>query len=435
MQKTKRPSLTEEQESKMITVTDKRLQDNIYITLRHHPFYATLQSDFTFKTEISEIPVAAVSIERGRPVRHTNPLGYLTYQQREEIFIDIHEIFHITDLHHPRAKGRDLGLWNICTDIEINQQIISAIALLPKDALMYYHFNLPKGLSAEEYYDILDKRDEPIKLPPELQNSLLNDLINGDNNSGSDDAQKPQKSKKAPGFENLHPHWEKMTGSSIEVQKAVIKDMVSKAMRNHPGNIPGEMQTIIERLFEIQLNWPELLSTFSQSLISTKKRYTWSRPSRKFGNIKMGTLRSKELNLWVVLDVSYSTKPHLEKFITEIGGMEDYANITVIQVDTHIKSIEQFSEIDLDNFKIRGLGGTSFLHPFELATKKEIGYAEKKFSVDESPDGIVYLTDGEGRAPDYSDIPTLWVLTPGGQIPNAESGGPINWGEFAHLDQ
>lgn len=435
MQNTKELSLTEEQESKMVMVTDNRLQDNIYYMLAHHPFYATLQSNYTFKTEISEIPVAAVSIEKGRPIRHTNPLGYLTYQIREEIFIDMHENYHILDLHHIRGKGKDWGLWGISTDVEINQQITSPIALRPKDALMYYHFNLPKGLSAEEYYDILDKRDEPIKLPPELQNSLLNDLINNSNNSESDGSQGAKKSKKAPGFENLHPHWEKAAGSSPDIQKAVIQDMVRKAMRSHPGKIPGEMQAIIERLFEVQLSWPDLLSTFSQSLITTSKRYTFSRPSRKFGNIKMGTLRSKELDLWVVLDVSYSTKPYLEKFITEIGGMEDYATITVIQVDTEIKSIEEFSEIDLDNFKIRGLGGTSFLPPFELATKLEIGDGERKFSVDESPDGIVYLTDGEGRAPDFSDIPTLWVLTPDGQIPNAESGGQINWGQFAYLDQ
>lgn len=429
--------LTEEQKTMMISHTTNRLQDNIYLMLREHPFYSTLLANFGIKTEIDDkIPVAAVTIQKGRPFRHTNPLGYMTYQQNEQIFIDIHEILHITDLHHLRGKGKDPGLWNICCDIEINQLIKSAIAVLPKNCLMYYHFNLPAGLSAEEYYEILESREEPITLPPELQNTLMDDLVNGNNDN---DGEQPnnsngQKSQKAPGFENLHPHWEEAANDAPEVQKAVIQGMVRQAMVSSPGKIPGEMEAIIERLFEAQLNWPKLLSTFARSLLSTQRRNTWSRPSRKFGSVKMGSLRTKRLNLLVAIDTSYSTKQYLESFLSEIEGMKHYANISLVQCDYGIQSVEKFDMINLDSFVVHGLGGTSFLPVFELATVKEIDNG-KRFTIDEKPDGIVYLTDGEGTAPDFCSIPTLWVLTPNAPIPKAESGGQINWGRYVHLDE
>ncbi|WP_456363871.1 vWA domain-containing protein [Priestia aryabhattai] len=426
--------LTEEQKRIMITHTTNRLQDNIYLMLREHPFYSALLANFGIKTEIDDkIPVAAVTIQKGRPFRHTNPLGYMTYQQNEQIFIDIHEILHITDLHHLRGKGKDSGLWNICCDIEINQLIRSAIAVLPKNCLMYYHFNLPEGLSAEEYYEILDKREEPIKLPPELQNTLLDDLVNG-NNDGDNNGNEPNghKSQKAPGFENLHPHWEEAANDAPEVQKAVIQGMVRQAMVNSPGKVPGEMEAIIERLFEAQLNWPKLLSTFARSLLSSQRRNTWSRPSRKFGTVKMGSIRTKQLNLMVAIDTSYSTKQFLESFLAEIDGMKHFAKITIVQCDYGIQSVENFTTVNLDSFVIHGLGGTSFTPVFELATNKKSG---DQFTLDEKPDGIVYLTDGEGTAPDYCGIPTLWVLTPNGSIPKTESGGLIDWGRFAYLDK
>lgn len=432
--------LTEEQKRKMIYLTNQRLEDNIYLLIQHHPFYATILDNFGRETVVDEtmerVPVAAVSIKKGRPIRHTNPIGYMTYQMREQIFIDIHEILHITDLHHFRMENKDPGLWNIATDIEINQQLVSKIAVLPKDALMYYHFNLPEGLSAEEYYQILDSRDEPITLPPELQNTLLNDLITSENDENSDQHNNRNgnsKSSKAPGFEKLHPLWAEMASNSPDIQKAVIQNMVKDAMVRTPGNIPGEMKGIIERLFEPQLNWPRLLSTFTQSLLSTNKRNTWSRPSRKFGSVKMGTLRTKRLNLMVAIDTSASLKyEELAQFLAEINAMKDYAKITVVQCDTKIQSVEDLSSTNTDALTINGRGGTSFLPVFELASKRKIG-EDTSFTINEKPDGIVYLTDGEGTAPRYTDIPTLWVLTPGGSTPNSETGGKITWGRFASL--
>jgi predicted metal-dependent peptidase len=193
------------------------------------------------------------------------------------------------------------------------------------------------------------------------------------------------------------------------------------------------MQEVIQRLFEAQLNWPQLLSTFSQSLLSTSRRSTWSRPSRKYGRLKMGSLRKKELELLVGIDTSISLQEkEFIQFVAEIYEMKNYAKITVVQIDTQIQSIEKLNDFEMDEFTIKGRGGTSFLPLFELATEGQVG---EHFKLENRPDGIVYLTDGEGTAPDHCDIPTLWVLTPGGRKPSAESGGEISWGQFAYLNE
>ncbi|MGF7535697.1 VWA-like domain-containing protein [Bacillus mexicanus] len=437
-------TLSQEKKKLLVAKTNEAINNNIFLIIQNHPFYAKLLSKFHLDTKVDETnskcPVAAVSIPNGRPTRHTNPLGYLTYQTREQIFIDIHEILHITDLHHIRSKGKDHSLWNIACDIDINQRIESSIAILPKDALMYYHFSLPKGLSAEEYYTLLENREEPITLPPELSNTLLQDIINNmkngnsDNKDSSSDGNSNSHSQnKAPGFENLHPTWGKESDLSDDIQKGIIKNMLSDVI-NSTGSIPGEMTGIIERLFEPQLDWPNLLSSFAQSLISTKKRYTWSRLSRKYGSLKMGTLRRKELNLLVSIDTSGSLdQKTLAQFLSEINAMKNYANITIVQCDADIQSVESIDEIDIDNFEVKGRGGTSFIPVFEFAAKKEIEGTD--FTLQFEPDGVIYLTDGYGPAPDYSNIQTLWVLTSGGRKPTNSSNEEITWGNFVSLDQ
>lgn len=430
-------TLSEEKKKFLITKTNEAINNNIYLLVQEHPFYAELLSKFHLDTRVDETksfcPVAAVSIKNGRPTRHTNPIGYLTYQTREQIFIDIHEILHITDLHHFRSKGKDHSLWNIACDIDINQRIESSVAVLPKDALMYYHFNLPKGLSAEDYYELLEKREEPIVIPPELQNTLLQDIINNNNDNNSNEGGNNSGQNKAPGFENLHPSWSEESDLSSDIQKGIIKNMLSDVI-NSIGNIPGEMTGIINRLFEPQLDWPNLLSSFAQSLISSKKRYTWSRPSRKYGSLKMGTLRRKELNLLVAIDTSASLdEKMLALFLTEINAMNNYANITIVQCDAEIQSVESIDDININNFNVKGRGGTSFIPVFELATKKEIEGSD--FSLQTEPDGIIYLTDGYGPAPEYSNIRTLWVLTADGRKPRNLSNEEINWGSFVSLNQ
>ena len=73
-----------------------------------------------------------------------------------------HEIFHAALLHHLRRQERDHSLWNIAADLADNDALLEAGYVLPEYALVpgtvswspeYAH--IARGLSAEEYYDIL----------------------------------------------------------------------------------------------------------------------------------------------------------------------------------------------------------------------------------------------------------------------------------------
>ena len=439
----KKIELTEEMKKQYSALTKKKVQDNIYSMLYEYPFYANLLT--TFHKEItfdnSLCPVAAVTIKNSAPVRITNPLGYLQYSRREAIFIDIHEILHITYRHHLRMGNKDPGLWNIACDIEINQLISSTITTLPTGALMYYHYDLPKGLTAEEYYSILENREEPITLPPELQNTLLEDLLNNDNennNQNNSNQSTQKKSVKAPGFEKLHPHWSDEAEKSADIQERVIKHAIEETLAKTAGSLPRELEEVVRSLFKSNLNWPNLLSSFTQSLITCKSRGTWSRPSKKYGSLKMGRLRTRELNLWFVLDTSGSfSKKDFETVLPEIQEASKYANIHIVQCDTKIQRIDNIKDVDFDNFIVQGRGGTSFTPVFDLIQNGLSEDEEFGSLLLDSPDGIVYLTDGFGAAPDNCDIPTLWVITNKGRIPYCSSNraDSITWGNVVYLPE
>lgn len=462
--------LTEQQQKEFNYQVMKKLEDLIYIMTQHHPFYASILSKF-IKRISDEVPVAAVTWEKAFPVLLINSHGFSSYSNKEKIFILLHEIRHITDLHHMRGKGLDPGIVNIAADIEINQQIESTIAYRPADCLMPHHFDLPNGLSMEEYYNILINRDEPIEIPEELKDTLLNDIINGSgdgdqdgdqngNNNGSNDSGDNEgngsnqdgnqssdqnggqnsggggnQKSKAPGFEKLHPHWKEVQEMSEDLVKGLTKSIVKEAMTKSAGNIPGELKQAIKLLFEPQVKWNRVLRTFTSSLLSTNRRSTWSRPNRRFGSIKMGSLRKKELNLLVAIDTSGSLcQKELSLFLTEIKGIKDQtdANITIVQCDTHIRSLQKWEDVDIDNFEVFGRGGTDLVPVFEFAKNRQY----KDFKLNDTPDGIIYLTDGWGPAPSKSNIRTLWVVSPGGRVPYSvdSNNKDVDWGTSVYLN-
>jgi predicted metal-dependent peptidase len=420
------------------------LQDLIYVLSPHHPFYGTIFSKFIKRIRF-DIPVAAVTFEKGHPVLLINPIGFGSYSRKEQIFILIHEMLHIVNQHHLRGRGKDPAIFNIAADISINQMIESSIAYRPNDCLMPHHFDLEPNLSTEEYYNQLIARDEPIELPKELQNSLLSDIVEGDGSEGGDgqgqgqgkqpgDGQGGGKGDKGtPDFGKLHPNWKEVQAMGDDLVKGLTKGLVQEAMIKNAGNIPGELKEAIEALFEPQVEWDRVLRSFTTSLLSTKSRSTWSRPNRRMGSVKMGRLRKKELNLLVAIDTSGSLSTNeLTLFLSEIKGIRDQteANITIVQCDTNIRSVQKFNEIDIDNFEVFGRGGTSLIPPFELVSDRE----RDGHQLSESIDGVIYLTDGYGEAPVDQTVRTMWVISPGGRLPYTQNNQDVDWGQSVYLN-
>ena len=87
--------------------------------------------------------------------------------------------------------------------------------------------------------------------------------------------------------------------------------------------------------------------------------------------------------------------------------------LTVIQCDAKIQNVEIFSEAnpvpDDRKWNVYGCGGTDFRPVFDHVK-----------TMPEPPELLIYLTDGEGPAPDQAPkYPVLWLITSGGNPPCA----------------
>lgn len=161
-------------ETKIMSDTDalERVRKDIILLIHKQPFYAYLLVK-TKRVIDKRVPVAGVSVIDGMITLYINPEGYLSYTKEERIFILIHEIMHVIWIHYLRKNKRDHSLWNVATDIAINQLIETDYAYMPIDCLRPDHYNLPEKENAEFYYKTLWQRNEPLHIPPDLLKGAL----------------------------------------------------------------------------------------------------------------------------------------------------------------------------------------------------------------------------------------------------------------------
>jgi predicted metal-dependent peptidase len=106
-------------------------------------------------------PIQCEAIETactdGKTLRY-NAAWWLSLTPRQQVGVCIHETLHCLLLHHARAVGKDLTLWNIATDACINTQVLECEYDLPDCCIMpgKYPFQfLVKGASADRNYAAL----------------------------------------------------------------------------------------------------------------------------------------------------------------------------------------------------------------------------------------------------------------------------------------
>ena len=117
-------------------------------------------------------------------------------------------------------------------------------------------------------------------------------------------------------------------------------------------------------------------------------------PGRKRGHDPQGRPR-----LLVALDTSQSMDDAtIQMLAQEIALLAALANITVVECDESIRRVYDYNG---DIRSVCGRGGTDFRPVFV-----------PEFLQKHRPDGVVYLTDGDGKWPLQDPrIKTLWVLT------------------------
>lgn len=377
-----------------------------------------------------------------------NPTFWENLSQEYRVGILKHEILHVAFQHLLlRDSYKNHRLFNIAADLEINQFIDRAYLpggnypskedyqkdtkiflesikdrqekgeLTPEQARQellkipmrsifledFKDLNLkPKG-GTDYYYKELEKTMDQ---NGQSSNEHLNDLLgNGHGNDGNGHP------GEAP-WE--HSTWKEFDGLS-EAEKKLIQKQVEYQLKETAnqvkgrGTIPGEFSQLIDALFAEEppkFNWKAYLRNFVGGSTQTDAKKTRRKKSKRFP-ANPGLKIVERRHVLVGVDTSGSvSNEELAEFFHEMHHMfKTGTEITVVQCDTAISSIQKYRGTEDGKIKIHGRGGTYF-DPVVDYYNENI----RKFSC------LIYFTDGEAPAPQEPPHGrTLWVLSTSSQ--------------------
>lgn len=362
-----------------------------------------------------------------------NPVFIDALSLEQTQFVVAREALHCALSHFARRQHRIKYRWNIACDHAVNSLLVQDGLVPPPGTLIVdvYH-----GMTAEEIYPFIkdNDSDEPSSDdnqegddvdPTNRGQQKTDDNQEGDAGSSSTDqsesgagagsqlndpgdagAPKPQTLSSGE-QEELSLQWQqRLAGAALQAQQA--------------GKLGGALARVVGELLQPKLPWRMLLARYMTEV--AKDDYSYSRPSRREGEMIMPSLRSSQANIVVVLDTSGSVSTEeLNEFLAEINTLKAQlrASITLHACDTALATDGPWSFEAWDDFKLprefHGGGGTDFNPIFEWL--KMLG---------KSPDMLLYFTDAEGPFPPIEpNFPVIWLV---------KGKAPTPWGQRIQLN-
>jgi predicted metal-dependent peptidase len=335
------------------------------------PFFATLAL-FARIIPSQEHRTAATD---GRDI-YINPDFWHALTSAERLGLLAHEVLHAALLHVPRRGQRDPFLWNVAADIVVNGAILAESGFaLPKGHLRNQQL---EHLSVEEVY-------YKLKSQPDLQKTLhllFADLL------------EPGGEFTESVYAELEQHWQQA------LQQARV------LLEAQQGMLPAGLLRELAHLSPSQLDWRTYLWRF---LVQTPTDFQGF--DRRFigEELYLDVLAGEKLRVFIAVDTSGSINTKaLALFLGEVEailGAYPHLEATLYYTDAACYGPYQLS-VEAALPCPQGGGGTDF-RPF-FRTIEAI--------LDDSHNGVcIYLTDGYGSFPAQPpELPTLWVLSPGG---------------------
>jgi len=284
---------------------------------------------------------------------------------KQRVFVLMHEIMHDMLMHKPRMGNRDPDIWNIACDIKINNLLEQSGVEAPKGAILHLDGERFHGKSEEEIYDKLMEYSADI--PDDYAPDLIGDELSPD-------------------------------------EIASMKGKIQAAVEAHGvGDMPQELRKMIETAITPREKWYEILRRFFVSKVFSG--CDWSSMCRREyarSGIVAPPFQSDSLGTVVIsVDESGSiTEETLADFAAHVNDiiMDCKPEKTIVQYfDTNVHLVEEYEVADLPITLVRACGGgTSFV---DCCKKAE----EYNAAVH------VVLTDMCGTYPESSTVPTIWV--------------------------
>jgi len=378
----------------------------------HAPFFAALAmfADVRF-TEA--VPMAATD---GRTLWfHPQIYGDLPAEERDALFL--HELLHAALLHPLRRGVRELETFNIAADIVVNGMVAAEPSLrLPADAIRDERL---EHLSVEEIYELLRKRP-PRERPP----LPLEDLISSGITTRTDQSTAKQPSSEGNMGEQLAstPHCEHDLLALEAHWKQAIQQARVLALSQGQGSMPVGMQRHFDQIADPQLDWRTQLWRY---LVHTPNDYSGF--DRRFihQGIYLDYLEGESVEVYCCIDTSGSVgNEELNLFLAELRGI--LSAYPMLRCWLFYADATCYGPYELQEGRDlpipEGGGGTDFRPFFKKVAKH---WTREKQAVS------IYLTDGFGDFPKQEpELPTLWVVVPGGL-----EGECFPWGETLRLTE
>jgi len=304
-----------------------------------------------------------------------------------------HELLHIAFGHLTSFSSfSNKKLANVAMDMEINQYIEDS--WLPEGGIRiedYEDLKLDKKAGCRYYYDQLlrlqDEKDKNGTIGNDAMDKLLDNVASG----------------------NIPDHstWEEFEDMT-DAEKKLIEKQVQKILQDAKeqtvkkrGNVPGEIEglIVVEEFTAPKFDWKGYLRRFTgvSTKVFTKK--IRRKENRRYEDNPGLKIKMRQ-HMLLAIDTSGSVSDtELAEFMNEIHHIYKVGvDITVVQCDTSIKSIEPYK--GKNEISVLGRGGTEFDPVLDYYNANL-----KKYT------SLVYFTDGECYTSVRPRGKVLWVLS------------------------
>jgi predicted metal-dependent peptidase len=347
----------------------------------------------------------------------------------KELAADIaHEVQHFMRKHFERTgKLNDPVLFNLAADLAINPDLRNAGYELADEksarpAIFPKHYNLPEGLSTEEYYTLLQQMQAAGTLGT-MGGSAGNGICSGNCGGIAGGADHESMSAALDAKEGRNEI------EIISISKRAADDIKRHIETHGRGKLPKSIAEFAQALIEEphvrwQAELAHVIRSTSGRIQSGGEDFSMSRPSKRSfvrGLVRPGMVEYQP-EVCIVRDTSGSMNT---KQLTDCTR-ESYHIMQALGIDE-----VWFADADANvampwkrvgpaffrNLKdAHGRGGTSFIPAIAAASK-----------LSPRPDLLIYCTDGDGDAPKCppQGMSVVWAIIMGGY---ARAKAPAHWG-------
>ena len=352
-----------------------------------------------------------------------------------------HEVLHVLLQHTLRVGDRNPRRWNIAADLYINGMLSDVGWKLPEVGVFPKQFKdrngrtFPHGLTADEYYELLDGATNQAGGDASQEGNGQSGPCSGSCGTGAGGER--LEGEPEPG--DVDEDGEPIGSRSAEELRGVVDQAAretAEAAAKGVGSIPGDLRRWAEQaLLPPKVEWFDKLRAAGSHVLNKagRGRRTYSRPNRRQACMGahprtpvLASKLSSECDVWFAIDTSGSMGLHTEllRAASELDGIlsRRAGRISVLACDAavqgkpmHVKSIREVLPM------LTGGGGTDFRPIFEEL---------ESTPVKQRPKLIVIATDGCGPAPvsPPAGVGVIWLLL------GSYRQRPCSWGEFIEVD-